>query len=67
MNGVATRLRWEVNNRSTLVQPKVLYLAYFGIHGERVRLLLWPAVGLHVVLKLLLEQSWFESQPGEPT
>jgi hypothetical protein len=34
-----------------------LYLAYVGIRGESVGLLLWPAVVLHVVLTLLLARS----------
>lgn len=34
------------------------YLAYVGIRGEWVGLLLWPAVVLHAVLTLLLAGSW---------
>lgn len=36
-----------------------LYLAYLGIRGEWVGLLLWPAVVLHAVLTLLLARASF--------
>jgi hypothetical protein len=39
-----------------------LYLAYVGIQGDSVGLLLWPAVALHAVLTLLLSRPWFKSQ-----
>lgn len=35
-----------------------LYLAYLGIHGEWVGILLWPAVLVHTVLSLLLVWTW---------
>jgi hypothetical protein len=35
-----------------------LYLAYLGIVGEWVGILLWPAVGLHAVLSALLARAW---------
>ena len=39
-----------------------LYLAYLGIGGESVGLLLWPAVVLHAVLTLLLARLWLGPQ-----
>jgi hypothetical protein len=35
-----------------------LYLGYLGIVGEWVGILLWPAVGIHVVLSALLAWEW---------
>jgi hypothetical protein len=35
-----------------------VYLAYLGFAGDTAGVLLWPAVGLHVVLSLLLARSW---------
>jgi len=40
-----------------------LYLAYLGVSGEWVGLLLWPAVVLHVILTVLLVRAWFRSRP----
>ena len=37
-----------------------LYLAYLGIGGERVGILLWPAVAVHAVLTILLGRMWFK-------
>jgi hypothetical protein len=34
------------------------YLAYLGIVGESVGVLLWPAAGLHTILSLLLGRAW---------
>lgn len=34
-----------------------LYLAYVGMAGGRTGVLLWPAVGLHVVMTALLTQA----------
>lgn len=39
-----------------------LYLAYLGIGGESVGLLLWPAVVLHALLTLLLARLRFRPQ-----
>ena len=44
-----------------------LYLAYLGIGGESVGLLLWPAVVLHAVLTLLLVRAWVRLQKGRRT
>ncbi|MGO9568534.1 MAG: hypothetical protein ACLP5H_13425 [Desulfomonilaceae bacterium] len=38
------------------------YLTYVGISGEWVGPLLWPAVGLHVVLTLLLARAWLKAR-----
>ena len=35
-----------------------LYLLYLGIRGHWVGPLLWPAVGFHAILTLLLARSW---------
>ena len=37
-----------------------LYLGYLAIGGEWVGILLWPAVGLHAVLTILLARAWFK-------
>ena len=36
-----------------------IYLAYVGIAGHLVGILLWPAVALHAVLLFLLGRNWF--------
>jgi hypothetical protein len=41
-----------------------VYLAYLGVVGEWVGVLLWPAVGLHVVLSLLLGRAWYLARTG---
>lgn len=41
------------------------YLGFLGIRGDRVGLLLWPAVALHVALTLLLVRE--RLRPGEPS
>ena len=35
-----------------------LYLLYLAVRGEWVGLLLWPAVGLHIILTFLLVGVW---------
>ena len=40
-----------------------LYLACLGVIGEWVGPLLWPAVGLHGILTVLLAQAYFQSRP----
>jgi len=42
-----------------------LYLAYLGVTGEWVGLLLWLAVGIHALLTVLLARAWFQLQKGE--
>ena len=37
-----------------------LYLAFLGIRGEWVGILLWPAVGLHAVIMILLARACFK-------
>jgi hypothetical protein len=39
-----------------------LYLAYLGISGEWVGLLLWPAVVLHAILTTLLVRAWLKKE-----
>jgi hypothetical protein len=38
-----------------------LYLAYLAVGGEWAGPLLWPVVGLHLVLTILLSLAWFIS------
>jgi len=38
------------------------YLCYLGIAGKLVGLLLWPAVGLHLILSVLLATCHFEAR-----
>jgi hypothetical protein len=35
-----------------------IYLAYLGLAGQLVGVLLWPAVALHVLLSILLGRTW---------
>jgi hypothetical protein len=37
------------------------YLAYLGVCGKWVGPLLWPAVGLHALLTVMLAREWFMS------
>ena len=37
------------------------FLAYLGIRGKWVGPLLWPAVGLHAVLTILLARAWYQT------
>jgi hypothetical protein len=39
-----------------------LYLAYLGVVGSLAGVLLWPAVGLHAVLSILLARSWLDTE-----
>jgi hypothetical protein len=39
-----------------------LYLAYLGITGGSTGLLLWPAVGLHLILTVLLARAHMVSE-----
>ncbi len=43
-----------------------VYLACLGVRGEWPGPLLWPAVGLHVLLTILLTRMWFDGR-GERT
>jgi len=45
---------------STLV---TLYLAYLGVDGVWVGVLLWPTVVLHAVLSVLLARVWLRHRP----
>jgi hypothetical protein len=42
-----------------------LYLAYLGIIGEWVGVLLWPAVIVHGILTVLLARAWFQSRKSD--
>ena len=39
-----------------------LYLAYLGIRGEWVGVLLWPAVVVHAILTILLVRAWLKDR-----
>jgi len=39
-----------------------LYLAYLGVTGEWIGLLLWPAVVIHALLTALLARAWLQSR-----
>jgi hypothetical protein len=39
-----------------------LYLAYLGIHGEWLGVLVWPAVAIHVILTYLLARVWIKDR-----
>jgi hypothetical protein len=39
-----------------------LYLAYLGLIGGLIGVLLWPAVALHVVLSILLGHAWLTTK-----
>jgi hypothetical protein len=39
-----------------------LYLAYLGICGEWVGVLLWPAVAIHAILTTLLVRAWLKGR-----
>lgn len=41
-----------------------LYLAYLGLWDGMAGPLLWPAVGLHVVLSALLGRAWLATEAG---
>jgi len=41
-----------------------LYLLYLGIRGEWSGLMLWPAVGLHAIIAILLCRAWL--MPSKP-
>ncbi|HUC50661.1 MAG TPA: hypothetical protein VMA30_14860 [Xanthobacteraceae bacterium] len=43
----------------TYIVALTLYLAYLGLAGGLSGVLLWPAVGLHAVLSILLGRAWF--------
>ena len=40
------------------------YLAYLGVFGEWVGVLLWPVVVLHAILSLLLGRAWCAARTG---
>ena len=43
-----------------------VYLAYLGIAGQLVGILLWPAVAPHAVLSVLLGRDWLAPEAGRP-
>jgi hypothetical protein len=52
-------LPWPVLTYNTLVAS---YLFSLGLGGERVGVLLWPAVAVHGFLALLLIGAWFRAR-----
>ncbi len=57
--GIPTRALRAMLYYSLLV---TLYLAYLGIRGEWVGVLLWPAVVVHAILTFLLVRAWLRDQ-----
>jgi hypothetical protein len=45
----------------------MLYLAYLGVRGEAVGLLLWPAVVVHALLIALLGSAWLRQRTTPAT
>jgi hypothetical protein len=45
----------------------MLYLAYIGVRGESVGLLLWPGVVVHAVLIVLLGSAWLRQRTTPAT
>ena len=43
------------------------YLVFLGIGGQRVGVLLWPAVAVHGLVTLLLVGEWFKTQQTQDT
>ena len=41
-----------------------LYLGYLGAVGEWAGILLWPAVGAHAVVTILLARAWTTKSPS---
>ena len=63
--GVACCLGTPRVGMLTYSSAVTLYLAWLGIHGEWVGLLLWPAVVLHAILTVFLARDSFRSpKPG---
>lgn len=52
----ATHALWAMLSYSLLV---ALYLGYLGAARDWVGILLWPAVGVHAVVTILLARAWF--------
>ncbi len=59
LRGSATRVLRGMLCYSLLA---TLYLAYLGIRGEWVGVLLWPAVVVHAILTILLVCAWLKDQ-----
>ena len=55
-----------LNGMLTYSTLALLYLAYLGVRGEMVGLLLWPAVVLHAVLVVLLLRARFKEEKRRP-
>jgi len=45
----------------------ILFLIYIGVRGEGVGLLLWPAVGVHAILIVLLRGAWLKQRKSAAT
>jgi hypothetical protein len=43
-----------------------VYLAYLGFIGAATGALLWPAVGLHLILTALLARQWIANSSARP-
>ena len=63
--GVACWPRTPLAGMLTYSVAATLYLAFLGIRGEWVGLLLWPAVVVHAILTTLLVRAWFKDRQAE--
>jgi len=45
----------------------MLFLAVIGVHGDRVGLLLWPAVIVHAIVIVLLGGAWLKRRKSPAT
>ncbi len=45
----------------------MFFLIYVGLRGERVGLLLWPAVVVHALLIVLLSDAWWKQHKSPAT
>lgn len=55
-------LAWALGGMLCYNVLVTLYLAYLGISGEWVGVLLWPAVTIHAILTTLLARVWLKRQ-----
>jgi hypothetical protein len=43
------------------------YLTWLGVRTELAGSLLWPAVGIHAILTVLLRRAWFKEERTQRT
>ena len=54
--------KWGPCGMLTYSLAATLYLMYLGFGGKWTGKLLWPAVGAHAVLTILLAREWFNER-----